>query len=84
MKLRNMNDRINQALEELRPFLKSDGGDIVLVGIDEDLTVRVELLGACAQCSQAALTMKGGVEEVLRRAVPEIKSVVAINMPEVL
>ena len=74
-------ERIDRALDELRPFLKSDGGDIKVLAVREDLTVEVELQGACAHCAQAAMTMRAGVEEAVRRAVPEIKEVVAVNMP---
>ena len=70
------------ALEELRPFLRSDGGDITVMAVKEDLTVEVELQGACAHCAQAAMTMKAGVEEAVRRAVPEVTRVVAVNMPD--
>jgi len=73
--------RIDKALEELRPFLRSDGGDIHVVDVKEDLTVEVELQGACAHCAQAAMTMRAGVEEAVRRAVPEVTKVVAVNMP---
>ena len=73
--------RIDKALEELRPFLRSDGGDIHVMDVKEDLTVEVELQGACAHCAQAAMTMRAGVEEAVRRAVPEVTKVVAVNMP---
>ena len=73
--------RIDKALEELRPFLRSDGGDIHVVDVKEDLTVEVKLQGACAHCAQAAMTMRAGVEEAVRRAVPEVTKVVAVNMP---
>lgn len=79
----DLHQRINLALEELRPFLEADGGDIRLLDVDADLNVRVELHGACAHCSQAAMTMKAGVEEVIRRAAPEVKTVSAVNMPTV-
>ena len=69
-------------MEELRPFLRSDGGDIQLVGVLEDWTVEVELQGACAHCAQAAMTMRAGVEEAVKRAVPEVTAVRAVNMPE--
>ena len=75
--------RIDRALEELRPFLRSDGGDITVLAVKDDLTVEVELQGACANCSQAAMTMRAGVEEAVRRAVPEVTKVLAVNMPEV-
>lgn len=73
--------RIDRALEELRPFLRSDGGDIKVVGVRDNLVVEVELQGACAHCAQAAMTMKAGVEEAVRRVVPEVTEVVAVNMP---
>ncbi len=74
--------RIDRALDELRPFLRSDGGDISVMAVKDDLTVEVELQGACAHCAQAAMTMRAGVEEAVRRAVPEVTQVIAVNMPE--
>jgi Fe-S cluster biogenesis protein NfuA len=76
-----LTERIDRALDELRPFLRSDGGDITVVGVRDDLVVEVELQGACAHCAQAAMTMRAGVEEAVRRVVPEVKEVVAVNMP---
>ena len=77
-----LRERIDRALDELRPFLRSDGGDITVLAVKEDWTVEVELQGACAHCAQAAMTMRAGVEEAVRRAVPEVTQVVAVNMPE--
>ena len=77
-----LRERIDLALDELRPFLRSDGGDITVVAVKPDLSVEVELQGACAHCAQAAMTMRAGVEEAVRRAVPEVTQVVAVNMPE--
>ena len=77
----NLVERIDRALDELRPFLRSDGGDITVLNVREDLVVEVELQGACAHCAQAAMTMRAGVEEAVRRVVPEVKEVVAVNMP---
>jgi len=77
----DLRERIDRALDELRPFLKSDGGDIKVLAVREDLTVEVELQGACAHCAQAAMTMRAGVEEAVRRVVPEVQRVVAVNMP---
>ena len=76
-----LTERIDRALDELRPFLRSDGGDIRVVGVRDNLVVEVELQGACAHCAQAAMTMRAGVEEAVRRVVPEVTEVVAINMP---
>lgn len=70
--------KIEQALEQVRPFLKADGGDISLVEITSDNIVRVKLHGACQGCSISHITMKAGVEEAIRNAVPEIKTVEAV------
>ena len=77
----NLVERVDRALDELRPFLRSDGGDITVLNVREDLVVEVELQGACAHCAQAAMTMRAGVEEAVRRVVPEVKEVIAVNMP---
>lgn len=71
--------QIHLALEQLRPFLNDDGGDIEFVEITDDFVVKVKLLGACKSCSMSSMTLKGGVEETLKRVVPEIKEVVAIE-----
>ena len=73
----NLNQRIEQALEEIRPFLKSDGGDIELIGI-ENKTVKVQLLGACVDCSVNQMTLKQGVELTVKKYSPEIKEVVSV------
>ena len=73
----NLNQRIEQALEEIRPFLKSDGGDIELIGI-ENKTVKVQLLGACVDCSVNQMTLKQGVELTVKKYAPEIKEVVSV------
>ena len=72
--------RIENTLNELRPYLEADGGDIRLVEITDELVVRVELLGACADCSMIHMTMKGGVESALRKAAPEVKAIEAVNL----
>ena len=71
---------IEATLEELRPYLKTDGGDIKLVEITEDLVVRVELMGSCADCSMIQMTLKGGVESAIKKAAPEVKGVEAVNL----
>jgi Fe-S cluster biogenesis protein NfuA len=73
----DLNQRIEQALEEIRPFLKSDGGDIALVGI-EDSTVKVQLMGACVGCSVNQMTLKQGVELTIKKYAPEIQEVVNV------
>lgn len=72
-------NRVETAIESIRPYLKDDGGDVKVVEITDDMEVRVELQGACASCSMSPSTMKAGIEEAIKRAVPEIKSITAIN-----
>ena len=73
--------KINDSLEQLRPFLKADGGDMELVEITDEGVARVRLLGACSDCSMSLMTLKAGVEEAVRKAAPEIVSVEAVNLP---
>jgi len=77
---KNLAIKIEEALDQIRPFLKEDGGDVSLVEITDDLKVMVEFQGACKTCSMKMMTLKAGVEEAVKNAVPEIKSVVAIGM----
>ncbi len=67
--------RVIQSLEDIRPYLKADGGDISLVRISDDMTAWVKLHGACISCNMSAMTMTAGVEEAIKRAVPEILKV---------
>jgi Fe-S cluster biogenesis protein NfuA len=76
----NLSERVEGALEQIRPFLRADQGDITLVEVTDALVARVELHGACKDCSMSFMTMKTGVEESIKKAVPEIKSVEAINL----
>lgn len=76
----NMRERVESALENIRPYLETDGGDIKILEINEDMVVRLELLGACGNCPMSAMTLKAGVEESIKKAVPEIKGVEAINI----
>ncbi len=73
----DMKNRVTSALDEVRPALQMDGGDVELVGI-EDGIVRVRLLGACGGCPMATMTLVGFVEERLRARVPEIRQVVSV------
>lgn len=77
-------EKVQEAMEQLRPFLHADGGDMELVEIQDDATVVVRLLGACSDCSMSMMTLKAGLEEQVKKAVPEVKSVVAINLPEMV
>jgi Fe-S cluster biogenesis protein NfuA len=68
------------ALDKIRPYLEADGGDVKIVEISDDNVVVIELLGACGSCPMSTMTLKAGVEEAIKREVPEIKSVEAINI----
>lgn len=76
--------RIREALAELRPFLEADGGDITLEEVTSDGIVRVRLHGACRGCAMSPMTMKAGVEEAIKRVAPAIRAVEAVNMGEVV
>lgn len=71
---------VENALDEIRPYLKADGGDIDLVDISNDLVVKVQLKGACVDCPMNYQTMKNGVEQVIRKALPQVKAVEAIGI----
>jgi Fe-S cluster biogenesis protein NfuA len=72
-------ERVNSALERVRPYLQSDGGDISLVEVTSDNIVKVRLSGACHGCPYSMMTLKAGVEQALIKEVPEIKEVVAVS-----
>jgi len=74
-----LQERVKKVIEEeVKPALQMDGGDIELVGVDEDGTVKVKLLGACGSCPFSMMTLKMGVEQSLKNLVPEVKQVVAV------
>ena len=71
--------RVDKALDDVRPHLAVDGGNIEVVDVSDAKIVEIKWLGACNGCSMTAMTMKAGVEETLKRSIPEIAGVVAIN-----
>ena len=71
---------IEQALESVRPYLLADGGDVKLVELTDDMTVILELQGSCQSCPMSAMTFKAGLEESIRKAVPNVHKVVASNV----
>lgn len=73
-----MKDRVEQALNKIRPALQGDGGDVELVDISADGVVRVRLKGACGGCPMSQMTLKMGIERILKKEVPEVKSVEAV------
>lgn len=70
---------VERALEEIRPFLKNDGGDISLVAIEDDRLVKVQLEGACVGCSVNTMTLKSGVEMTIKRYAPQIEEVLNVE-----
>jgi Fe-S cluster biogenesis protein NfuA len=73
-------ERVEKALEKIRPYLVADGGDIAIIDITEDMVLKVEMKGACHGCPFSMQTLKAGVEMAVRNEVPEIKQVVDIHM----
>ena len=69
--------RVSKALDKVRPYLQSDGGDIVLVEVTDDMTVKVQLTGACHGCPYSMQTLKAGVEQAIIKEVPDIKQVIS-------
>ncbi len=74
--------KVLDSLDQLRPFLKADGGDMELVEVQDDATVVVRLLGACSDCSMSMMTLKAGLEEAVKKVAPEVKAVVALDTQE--
>ncbi len=73
-----MREKVESALEDIRPFLQADGGDVELVDISSDGIVKVRLTGACGGCPMSNMTLKMGVERQLKKRVAEVKEVVSL------
>jgi len=73
-----LKEKVQRALEKVRPSLQADGGDVQLVEVDENGVVKVKLMGACGGCPMSQMTLKMGIEKVLKQNVPEVKSVVSV------
>ena len=76
----SLTEQVEQALETIRPYLIADGGNVAIEEITADNVVKLRLLGNCGSCKMSYMTMKAGIEDAVKRAVPEIKGVVAINL----
>lgn len=72
-----MRDKVEEVLKQIRPSLQADGGDVELVDVNQG-TVKVRLTGACGSCPMATMTLKNGVERLLKEKLPELKEVVAV------
>lgn len=71
-------DKVETALDSIRPFLNKDGGDVELIDVTDTYDVSIKLIGACASCSMSAMTMKNGIEESIRRVVPQVKNIIEV------
>ena len=81
MSNQDIKDRIEKALDELRPYLEQDGGGISLIEVTDNMVAKLEFLGACKTCDMSISTFKSGVEKVVMQSAPSIVSVEVINMP---
>ncbi len=80
MSTQELRDNVEKALEEIRPFLQSDGGDISLLSIEDGKLVKVQLQGACVGCSVNQMTLKSGVEMTIKKYAPQIEQVINIEI----
>lgn len=74
----DIKSRIEIALQTMRPFLQSDGGDIELVEVTSENDVKIRLLGACSSCDMSHMTLKAGIEEGIKKAIPEVREVISV------
>jgi len=80
MTTEELKSKIENALDEIRPFLQSDGGDISLISIEDDKFVKVQLQGACVDCSVNQMTLKSGVEMTIKKHAPQIEQVINVEL----
>lgn len=76
---KELKDRVEEALDTMRPFLAADGGDMELVDITDDMIVQLRLLGSCKSCNMSEMTLRAGIEEAVKRSVPQIRSVESVS-----
>ncbi|MBK6522230.1 MAG: NifU family protein [Sphingobacteriaceae bacterium] len=74
-----LHQKVEEALDTIRPYLEADGGNVSIVEITSDQVLKLELTGACKTCNMSHMTMKAGIEETIKRAVPEIKEIQAVS-----
>lgn len=71
---------IENALNKVRPYLEADGGNVKLLDISPEMDVTLELEGACVSCPMSTMTMKAGIEDTIRKAVPNVRNITAVNL----
>ena len=72
--------KVLNVLDQIRPYLQADGGDLKYIGLTEENVVNVELTGACGSCPYSIITLKNGIETAIKKALPDVKGVEAINI----
>jgi Fe-S cluster biogenesis protein NfuA len=77
--MNTLHQKVEEALNTIRPYLEADGGNVAIVEITTDQILKLELTGACKTCNMSHMTMKAGIEETIKRAVPEIKEIQSVN-----
>jgi Fe-S cluster biogenesis protein NfuA len=75
--------KVENALDTIRPYLEADGGNVSIEEITTDNVVRLRLLGSCGSCPMSIMTLKAGIEQAIKRSVPEIESIEAINLTDI-
>tara|TARA_B100001741_G_scaffold31526_1_gene22551 strand:- start:398 stop:652 length:255 start_codon:yes stop_codon:yes gene_type:complete len=76
---KNILDKIEDALNKIRPYLEEDGGNISLVELTDEMVVKVKMMGACRSCNVSMMTLKNGVEVAIKNALPEVKEVIDVT-----
>jgi Fe-S cluster biogenesis protein NfuA len=74
-----LHQKVEEALDTIRPYLEADGGNVSVVEITSDQVLKLELTDACKTCNMSHMTMRAGIEETIKRAVPEIKEIQSVN-----
>ena len=75
-----LTQKIEASLDSIRPYLEADGGNVKIMQVTDDHVVKLEFVGACGNCPMSTMTFKAGVEEAIKRAVPEIKGIEVVNL----
>jgi len=76
-------ERVEAALDSIRPYLETDGGNVSVAEITPDNVVKLQLLGSCGSCPMSIMTLKAGIEQAIKKAVPEITAVEALNLTDI-
>lgn len=83
LSLEDITKKIEASLDSIRPYLMADGGNVKILELSSDNVLKLEFVGACGSCPMSTMTFKAGVEEAIKRAVPEVKSIEVVNLTPV-